>query len=130
MLSCYLLALARSIKLLHTFALQALSVNLRQQTLDAAGGNITRLSAAIERSKATDAARLHNEYQRLVSGMQAQGAIPDDNWLANPVLPDDILREAVCSSARLFTPLKQRPVFFTQQPSSAAECRLQLHEAL
>ena len=74
---------------------QALSVNLRQQTLDAAGGNITRLSSAIERSKATDAARLHNEYQRLVSGMQAQGAIPDDNWLANPVLPDDILREAV-----------------------------------
>ncbi len=72
-------------------------MNLRQQTLDAAGGNITRLSAAIERSKATDAARLHNEYQRLVSGMQAQGAIPDDNWLANPVLPDDILREAVCA---------------------------------
>ncbi len=29
--------------------------------------------------------------------MQAQGAIPDDNWLANPVLPDDILREAVRS---------------------------------
>ncbi len=81
----------------HVRSAQALSVNLRQQTLDAAGGNITRLNAAIERSKATDAARLHNEYQRLVSGMQAQGAIPDDNWLANPVLPDDILREAVRS---------------------------------
>ena len=49
---------------------QALSVNLRQQTLDAASRNIGRLRAAIERVKATDADRLRNEYNRLVSGLQ------------------------------------------------------------
>ena len=50
--------------------LQALSVNLRQQTLDAASRNIGRLKAAIERVKATDADRLRDEYNRLVSGLQ------------------------------------------------------------
>lgn len=79
-------------------------MNLRQQTLDAAGRNIGRLRAAIERVKSTDAARLRNEYTRLVSGLQQQGALPQpsrsplpssDDTLANPALPEDILREAV-----------------------------------
>ena len=75
-------------------------MNLRQQTLDGASRNISSLSAAIERSKATDAGRLRDEYQRLVSGMQAQGHIPnDESWLANPALPADILREAVRSKS-------------------------------
>ena len=82
---------------------QALSVNLRQQTLDAAGRNIGRLRTAIERVKATDADRLRSEYGRLVSGLQQQGTLPQpsrsplpaDDTLANPALPDDILREAV-----------------------------------
>jgi hypothetical protein len=47
--------------------------------------------------QATDARRLTDEYRRLVDGFQGQGVIPRNNegWLANPVLPDDILREAV-----------------------------------
>lgn len=44
-----------------------------------------------------------DEYQRLVSNLQAQGAVPaGDEVLANPVLPQDILNEAVrgaCASA-------------------------------
>lgn len=88
---------------------QALSVNLRQQTLDAAGRNIGRLRAAIERVKATDADRLRQEYSRLVTGLQAQGTLeqpsrsplPSDDTLANPALPDDILREAVSAVALL-----------------------------
>lgn len=77
--------------------LQALSVNIRQQTLDAASRNLGRLSAAIERSKATDAQRLREEYQRLVSGLALQGTLSRDTegWLANPALPDDIVQEAV-----------------------------------
>lgn len=89
--------------------IEALSVNLRQQTLDAAGRNIGRLRAAIERVKSTDAARLRNEYTRLVSGLQQQGALPQpsrsplpssDDTLANPALPEDILREAVPGNIR------------------------------
>lgn len=45
-------------------------MNIRQQTLDNAVRNIGRLKAAIERTKATDADRLRNEYNRLVSGLQ------------------------------------------------------------
>jgi hypothetical protein len=47
--------------------------------------------------QATDAQRLTDEYRRLVDGFQGQGIIPRNNegWLANPALPDDILREAV-----------------------------------
>lgn len=85
--------------------LQALSVNLRQQTLDNAGRNITRLNSAIERAKSTDAQGLKDEYQRLVRGLQTQGNLPSadprpagaggEDWLANPALPEDIMREAV-----------------------------------
>lgn len=42
------------------------TVNLRQQTLDAASRNIQTLKREIERTKQTDAGRLRAEYQRLV----------------------------------------------------------------
>ena len=47
-------------------------MNIRQQTLDAATRNIGRLRSAIDRVKATDANRLRDEYNRLVSGLQAR----------------------------------------------------------
>ena len=64
-------------------SLQALSVTLRQQTLDSASRNIGRLNSAIEHSKATDAQRLRDEYQRLVSraGSRAAGG-PEREHLA------------------------------------------------
>lgn len=105
--------------------IEALSVDLRQQTLDSAGRNIASLRRQVEKVKATDAQRLQSEYQRLVAGLQAQGILPaiDENrnrnrenegngaggasdgtetaqWLANPVLPEDILREAVPGNIR------------------------------
>ncbi|PRW60183.1 DNA repair helicase UVH6 [Chlorella sorokiniana] len=89
--------------------IEALSVNLRQQTLDAASRNIQTLKREIERTKQTDAGRLRAEYQRLVQGLQAQGVLQQggageadgtQQWLANPALPDDILREAVPGNIR------------------------------
>lgn len=104
--------------------IEALSVDLRQQTLDAAGRNIASLRRQVDRVKATDAQRLQAEYQRLVSGLQSQGILPATQpsvvenesssggnaqgtdgaepvqWLANPVLPEDILREAVPGNIR------------------------------
>lgn len=47
------------------------AVNLRQQTLDAAGRNIATLKREVERVKQTDAGRLRQEYQRLVSVREA-----------------------------------------------------------
>ena len=83
--------------------IEALSVNLRQQTLDAAGRNITSLTGKIERAKQTDARRLREEYERLVNGLAQQGVIArggGEDALQNPVIPDDILREAVPGNIR------------------------------
>ena len=56
--------------------LQALSVNLRKQTLDGAARNISRLNATIENVKKTDTQRLQNEYSKLLSGLRQQGTLP------------------------------------------------------
>jgi DNA excision repair protein ERCC-2 len=55
--------------------IEALSVNLRQQTLDNAGRNLTRLKTSIERAKETDSRRLRAEYSRLVQGLADQGLL-------------------------------------------------------
>ena len=95
-------------------------MNLRQQTLDGAGRNLVSLRREIDRVKETDADRLREEYRRLVAGLSVQGAIPGAGaaapaqgaaagtaappetaqWLANPVLPEDVLREAVPGNIR------------------------------
>ena len=83
--------------------IEALSVNLRQQTLDAAGRNITSLSGKIERAKQTDARKLREEYARLVDGLAQQGVLRrggGEDALQNPVIPDDVLREAVPGNIR------------------------------
>jgi DNA excision repair protein ERCC-2 len=89
--------------------IEALSVNIRAQTLETATRNIGALSQKVERAKATDEGRLRAEYDRLVQGLQAQGTLGgggDDgpgggeDWLANPVIPADVLREAVPGNIR------------------------------
>ena len=83
--------------------IEALSVNLRQQTLDNAGRSITALNSRIERAKQTDERRLRQEYERLVNGLAQQGVLTrggGEDALMNPVIPDDILREAVPGNIR------------------------------
>ncbi|GJP52874.1 hypothetical protein CLOM_g11960 [Closterium sp. NIES-68] len=81
--------------------IEALSVNVRQQTIDGAHRNLARLNTTIERFKATDAERLREEYRRLVDGLAQRGNLPaSDAWLANPALPSDILQEAVPGNIR------------------------------
>ncbi|CAI7837339.1 unnamed protein product, partial [Closterium sp. NIES-54] len=81
--------------------IEALSVNVRQQTIDGAHRNLARLNTTIERFKATDAERLKEEYRRLVDGLAQRGNLAaSDMWLANPLLPADILQEAVPGNIR------------------------------
>ena len=85
--------------------IEALSVNLRQQTLDNASRNLASLRRRIERVKETDAERLREEYRKLVNGLANQVALPPDGseatqWLSNPALPQDILQEAVPGNIR------------------------------
>ncbi|KAL8136693.1 hypothetical protein V2J09_002694 [Rumex salicifolius] len=81
--------------------IEALSVSIRRQTLEGATRNINRMSQEIERFKAVDAGRLQAEYNRLVEGLALRGNLPvSDTWLANPALPNDILKEAVPGNVR------------------------------
>lgn len=49
-----------------------------------------------DRIKETDAAKLKQEYRRLVEGLkEANVARETDVYLANPVLPDEILRGVI-----------------------------------
>ncbi|KAF8006511.1 hypothetical protein BT93_K0720 [Corymbia citriodora subsp. variegata] len=81
--------------------IEALSVCVRRQTLEGATRNLHRMGQEIERFKATDESRLRAEYQRLVEGLALRGDLQvNDTWLANPALPDDILKEAVPGNIR------------------------------
>jgi DNA excision repair protein ERCC-2 len=83
--------------------IEALSVNVRRQTLDAASRNVSSLANKIERAKQTDERRLREEYQRLVNGLAQQGVLNrggGEDALQNPVIPADILREAVPGNIR------------------------------
>ncbi|KAL4603010.1 hypothetical protein ACB092_10G094700 [Castanea dentata] len=81
--------------------IEALSVSVRRQTLEGARRNLNKMRQEIEKFKATDAGRLRAEYNRLVEGLAQRGNLPfTDNWLSNPALPDDILKEAVPGNIR------------------------------
>ncbi|KAK9676517.1 hypothetical protein RND81_11G082500 [Saponaria officinalis] len=81
--------------------IEALSVSVRMQTLEGATRNITKMSQEIERFKAVDERKLRAEYNRLVEGLAQRGDLSGgDTWLANPALPDDILKEAVPGNIR------------------------------
>ncbi len=62
-----------------------------------------RPSTTVTRMKQADKARLDAEYRRLVEGLRSSGAVAgidgsqaaDACILGNPVLPDDILNEAI-----------------------------------
>ncbi|KAF7818311.1 general transcription and DNA repair factor IIH helicase subunit XPD [Senna tora] len=81
--------------------IEALSVSVRRQTIEGARRNLSKMNQEIDKFKATDAGRLRAEYNRLVEGLALRGDLPaTDNWLSNPALPDDILKEAVPGNIR------------------------------
>lgn len=59
------------------------------------------LTACLKRIKETDAQKLKNEYSKLVEGLRdASTARDEDTFMASPVLPDDLLKEAVPGNIR------------------------------
>ncbi|KAG6818119.1 hypothetical protein H0H87_000024 [Tephrocybe sp. NHM501043] len=67
--------------------------------LDSATRSVIKLGDKIEEIKTTDAAKLQDEYAKLVEGLQ--DAVDDtDGFMANPLLPDDLLNEAIPGNIR------------------------------
>ncbi|XP_054855633.1 general transcription and DNA repair factor IIH helicase subunit XPD isoform X3 [Eublepharis macularius] len=81
--------------------IDSMGVNITRKTLDRCQGNVATLQATIQKIKDTDAQKLKEEYRRLVEGLrEANVARETDVYLANPVLPDEVLQEAVPGNIR------------------------------
>ncbi|GLB34959.1 putative helical and beta-bridge domain containing protein [Lyophyllum shimeji] len=79
--------------------IESLSIDLTRPMLDSAARSVGRLGEKIEEIKTTDAAKLQDEYAKLVEGLQE--AVDDtDTFMANPLLPDDLLNEAIPGNIR------------------------------
>ncbi|XP_048732023.2 general transcription and DNA repair factor IIH helicase subunit XPD-like [Ostrea edulis] len=81
--------------------IESMSIKITRRTLEKCQQNIDGLNKQIQRLKDCDAERLKTEYQKLVQGLRdANIARETDVILANPVLPDDVLKEAVPGNIR------------------------------
>ncbi|KAI9251662.1 hypothetical protein EDC94DRAFT_642507 [Helicostylum pulchrum] len=81
--------------------IEALSIDLTRPMLDASARSVGILADRIDEIKKTDAQRLKNEYTKLVEGLRdANAARNEDTYMASPILPDDLLKEAVPGNIR------------------------------
>lgn len=93
--------------------IEALSVNFNHRSLDLALTRVGQLRTKVNSAKQSDRERLTREYQSLVRGLQESGAVPaapsnalvavgetGGSTLGNPVLPDEILNEAIPGTIR------------------------------
>lgn len=80
--------------------IEALSVNIKQDTIRKAEANLKNLAKIVRESKELKASRLKSEYEKLVHGLASAGVGQTDQLLANPVLPQDLLHEAVPGNIR------------------------------
>ncbi|KAF8136351.1 hypothetical protein EV363DRAFT_1319374, partial [Boletus edulis] len=82
--------------------IESLSIDLTRPMLDSASRSVTKLGEKIDEIKITDAAKLQDEYAKLVEGLQEATAdtSPEDTFMANPALPDDLLNEAIPGNIR------------------------------
>lgn len=102
--------------------IESLSIDLTRPMLESAARSVQNINERIEeqvisqprfpdcraneaalfnRVKRTDATKLQDEYQKLVQGLQEQDLARDEEqWMTNPVLPEDILKEAIPGNIR------------------------------
>ncbi|KAF2244857.1 TFIIH basal transcription factor complex helicase-like protein subunit [Trematosphaeria pertusa] len=81
--------------------IESLSIDLTEDSLRKATRGVNNLDRKITEMKSTDAEKLQNEYAKLVEGLRAADEARDENaFMANPALPDDLLKEAVPGNIR------------------------------
>ncbi|KAI0682274.1 hypothetical protein C8T65DRAFT_688870, partial [Cerioporus squamosus] len=79
--------------------IESLSIDLTRPMLDSAARSVVRLGDKIEEIKQTDASKLQDEYAKLVEGLQ-EASSAEDAFVSNPVLPEDLLKEAIPGNIR------------------------------
>ncbi|EON67887.1 DNA repair helicase rad15 [Coniosporium apollinis CBS 100218] len=81
--------------------IESLSIDITDDSLKKATTAANSLDRKITEMKSTDAEKLQNEYAKLVEGLRdADEARDEDAFMANPALPDDLLKEAVPGNIR------------------------------
>jgi len=81
--------------------IDSMSVKINRKLVDRCLESVTLLETEMNRLKEENSAKLQNEYQALVQGLrQAQQRRETEQMLANPVLPEHILTEAVPGNIR------------------------------
>ena len=81
--------------------IESLSIDITEDSLRKATRGATNLEQKIEEMKASDEDKLQNEYAKLVEGLrEADEDRAEDRFMANPTLPDDLLKEAVPGNIR------------------------------
>ncbi|GAQ41890.1 DNA-dependent ATPase of the nucleotide excision repair factor 4 complex [Aspergillus tubingensis] len=81
--------------------IESLSIDITEDSLRKATRGANNLERKINEMKTSDAEKLQNEYSKLVEGLQAaEQAREEDQFISNPVLPDDLLKEAVPGNIR------------------------------
>lgn len=81
--------------------IESLSIDLMRPTLDNAYRCINQLSEKVDEVKKADSSKLQDEYTRLIEGLQQQSEDREaETFMANPVLPADLLQEAVPGNIR------------------------------
>ncbi|KAJ3086145.1 DNA-dependent ATPase of the nucleotide excision repair factor 4 complex, partial [Quaeritorhiza haematococci] len=87
--------------IIYNVCTESLSVDLFRPTLDASARSIQALGRKIDELKAANSEKLQEEYSRLVEGLrEVQRSRETEEVMANPVLPDDLLKEAVPGNIR------------------------------
>lgn len=81
--------------------IESMSVVISQKSADKALSELSNVESVVRRVKEGNAERLQQEYEKLVEGLRrTERERANDERLANPVLPDQILQEAVPGNIR------------------------------
>ncbi|KAJ9150514.1 DNA repair helicase [Coniochaeta hoffmannii] len=81
--------------------IESLSTDITEDSLRKATRGAQNLERKINEMRETDKQQLEDEYKKLVEGLRGVGdARDEDAFMANPTLPDDLLKEAVPGNIR------------------------------
>ena len=81
--------------------IESLSIDLTEDSLRKATRGANNLEKKITEMRTSDAEKLQSEYSKLVEGLRdADVARDEGQFMSNPVLPDDLLQEAVPGNIR------------------------------
>lgn len=81
--------------------IESLSLDLTDDVLKRATRGANKLGEAVDVMKAQDSEKLQNEYEKLVEGLrQAEVDREEELFMSNPILPTDLLEEAIPGNIR------------------------------